>query len=163
MMELCKLNFWYQWIFDIQSIGPSLCCVSLFLCVISNQSTNKKKCHVLDLSKLMPCYIKHTQGPSDTKVPRLTMCRSIKLLSKIKHQMWLDDPFSQRNKATKNGGGCEGWRGWTKFETWGGGVGNIEGGLHKIGDVGNPVPTMNLLLSKILINLTYCQRNCSYF
>ena len=91
----------------------------------------------------MPCCIKHTQGPCDTKVPRLTMCRSIKLLSKIKHQMWLDDPFSQRNKATKNGGGCEGWRGWTKFETWGGGVGNIEGGLHKIGDVGNPVPTMN--------------------
>ena len=29
------------------------------------------------------------------------MCRSIISLSKITHQMWHDDPFSQRNETTK--------------------------------------------------------------
>ena len=35
-------------------------CVCVCVCVTSNQSTNKKPHHVLDLSKLMPCCIKHT-------------------------------------------------------------------------------------------------------
>ena len=42
-------------------VGP-LCvpCVFVSVCVISNQSTSKKPSHVLDLSKLMACCIKHT-------------------------------------------------------------------------------------------------------
>ena len=53
------------------------------------------------LVSLTPCCVKHThQGPSDTNVPRLDMCRSIISLSKIVHQMWRDHPFSQGNKTT---------------------------------------------------------------
>ena len=41
------------------------------------------------------------QDPSDTKVPRLNICRSIISLGKIKHQKWRNHLFSQRNKITK--------------------------------------------------------------
>ena len=47
--------------------------------------------------------------PSGTKAPRLDMCRSI-ILSKITHQMWLDYPLNQRNKARKGAVGGGGLR-----------------------------------------------------
>ena len=50
------------------------------------------------LVNLMPCCVK---SPSGTKVPKLNMCRSITSLSKIVHQMWCNNPLSQRNKATE--------------------------------------------------------------
>ena len=49
--------------------------------------------------KLMLFFHKTLEGPSGTKVPRLNMCRSILLLSKIAYQMWRDHPFSQRNRT----------------------------------------------------------------
>ena len=54
--------------------------MSLSVCLVLNQSTSKKLGHPLDLSKLTPCCI--VQVPSDTKVPRHDMCRSIISLSK---------------------------------------------------------------------------------
>ena len=56
------------------------------------------------------------------------MCRSIMLLSKRTHQMWRDDPFTQRNKTIKRavgvdvGGNGEG-RSSTNFEK--GGLGGL--------------------------------------
>ena len=44
---------------------------------------------------------------SCTKVPWLGMCRSITSLNKIPHQLWHDNPLSQRNKATKRAVGLE--------------------------------------------------------
>ena len=57
------------------------------------------------------------------------MCRSIKPLSKIIHQVWCNHPFSQRNKQKKVvrvevGGDREGGVGQNLKK---GGVGNIEG------------------------------------
>ena len=63
------------------------------------------------------------------KVPRLDMCKSL-LLSKIANQMWCDQPFRQRKRATegtvgvaRGGGGlevtgkCRGWGWhWSTFE-----------------------------------------------
>ena len=96
----------------------------MFVCVTSNQSTNKKT-NVLHLSKLALLHKTHI------KVLRLDMCTFMISLSKIAHQMWRDHPFSQRNKTTqwavRNGIGGnreEGWgeggEGWTKFEKEGG-------------------------------------------
>ena len=57
------------------------------------------------------------------------MCGPIMSLSKIAHQMWRNNPFSQRNKTIERavGVGVGGDRGgWTKFEK-GEEVGNIGG------------------------------------
>ena len=116
-----------------QSIGPWVCCVSLFagvyvcmcvcvcVCVISNES-NSKKPHVSDLSKLMSCCIKHTARLLWYKLPRLDMDRSIISLSKIIHQMWHNHPFIS-NVIQYTHSEQWGWKleargkgGWTKFE-----------------------------------------------
>ena len=68
--------------------------VYVFVCVTSNQSTNKKT-NVLHLSKLALLHKTHI------KVLRLDMCTFMISLSKIAHQMWRDHPFSQRNKTTE--------------------------------------------------------------
>ena len=70
--------------------------VSVFVCVIPNQSTNKKPQWVPDFNKLNSLLHK-----TYTKVLRLDMSRSIISLSKITHQMWRDHPFIQRNKTTE--------------------------------------------------------------
>ena len=62
--------------------------------------------------------------------------------------MWRDHPFSQRNRTTDRtlgGWGLEvtgklGGGAWTKFEKRG--VGNIGGGLHKIGWLAPYLPTV---------------------
>ena len=41
------------------------------------------------------------QGPSATKVPRVGICRTILSLRKLAHEMWHDNPFNERNKATE--------------------------------------------------------------
>ena len=98
-------------------------CVSV--CVISNRSASKKP-PVSQLSKLDA--LLHTQqSPSDIKVRRVDMCRSVISLSKITHQMWHDHPFTQGNKKSSGGGG---WRRNGKaVKGW---VDNM-GSLHKIG------------------------------
>ena len=83
-------------------------CVFMCVCVIANQSTSKEP-HVSDLSEcVLLLYKAHIKvGPCGTKVPRLDMCRFI-LLSKIAHQIWHDQPFSQRHSTIKQCRG--GWR-----------------------------------------------------
>ena len=82
-----------------------MCCVSLFVIVISNQSTSKKP-HLLDLSKLDALLHKIWQGSSGTDGPGHNMCRSIISLNKMTHQMWHHHPFSQ---GDKEGGGGRGF------------------------------------------------------
>ena len=78
----------------VSTHGPQCVpCVFVCICVISNQSTGKKRSHVLDLSKLIPYCIKHAQDPYGTKVPRLDMCRSIVSLNK-KYYLSHDPPLS---------------------------------------------------------------------
>ena len=50
-----------------------------------------------DLSKLDALL----QCPSDTKVSRFNIFRSIISLNKITYQKWLNNPFSQRNQTRK--------------------------------------------------------------
>ena len=69
--------------------------------VIANQSTSKKPLYVSDHSKVDALLHNTHQGPSGTKVPRRDICRSILSLSKIAHQMWRDNPFSQRKRTTE--------------------------------------------------------------
>ena len=76
-------------------------CVCVFVCVISNQNTSKKPHYVSDLSKLDA--LLHKTQTNVLLVLRLNICRSI-LLSKIAHQMWCDQPFSQRNMTTERTG-----------------------------------------------------------
>ena len=85
---------------------------------VSYQIRVPAKKHMCQTSvNLMPCCIKHTQSPFGTKVPRLEVCRSIILLSKIAHQMWRDYPHSQRKSSGDGlGGDREGRGDWTKFE-----------------------------------------------
>ena len=105
-------------------------CVCVF--VISKQSTGKKPHYVSDVSKPdLSNSVNTHQSPSGSKVPRLDMCRSILSLSKIAHQIWHDQPLSQRNRTTGRtvavevGGDKEvGRGGWTKSEK-GEGVSNI--------------------------------------
>ena len=102
------------------------------------------------------CCIKYT-GPCVTKVPRLGMCRSIILLSKITHQMWRDQPFSQRNKGRKRAGGYWGVRrymcgggggGWSKFE---------KAGVSNIGEVTFiKQGVRNSLLTMLILNFIPC-------
>ena len=54
------------------------------------------KAYVSDLSNVEALL----QGPSDTKLPRFNMSRSI-ILSKIANQKWRNYPFTQRNKTKK--------------------------------------------------------------
>ena len=67
-----------------------------------------------ELSKLVTVLHKTHQGPSDTKAPRLDICRSMLSLSKTVHQMSRDHPFSQRNstrdRTTERIGSLGGWR-----------------------------------------------------
>ena len=77
-------------------------CVCVF--VISNQSTSKKE-HMSDLGR--PDSFLHKTHVKVLLVPRLDMCRSILLLSKIAHQMWHDHPFSQRSRTTEKTVGVE--------------------------------------------------------
>ena len=82
--------------------------MSLCVCLISNQSTNKKPHYVPDVGKLDTLFKKNTeQGPFVAKIPRLHMCASIISLGKIKHQLRHDHPFSQRNKATERALGLD--------------------------------------------------------
>ena len=46
------------------------------------------------------------------------MCRSIISVNKITHQMLLDHPFNQRNKATKRAVGVEVGGKWRKGRVW---------------------------------------------
>ena len=84
------------------------------------------KRHIKPLTSvnLTSCCIKHNQGSSGTKLPRLDMsCRFILSLSKIAHQMWRDHPIQPKEQTTERAVGVvvaadrevEGW-GWTKFE-----------------------------------------------
>ena len=87
------------------SIGPFVCCVSvclfvcLFVCLIDIKSVYSKRLNFVSDP------VNTQEGPSGTKLPRCDMFRSIMLLSKLTHQMWHHNPFSQRNKATKREGG----------------------------------------------------------
>lgn len=75
-------------------------CVSLFVCVISSQSSGKKTCYVLDLRKLDALLRK-----THSKVLVLSW------RSTYEDHMWCDQPFIQRNKVTKRP------RGWDKIWT----------------------------------------------
>ena len=124
--------------------GVSLLALVLVVCLcvymISNQSTSKKP-HVPKLRKLdVSFYIKQAfwyyvikaQDPSQIS------------LSRIKHQMCSNNPFSQRKKVTKRG---MGWRlGGELDKIWKSGLGYI-GGLHRevIRKVRNPVPAMTYI------------------
>ena len=66
-------------------------CVSLLMCMISNQSASKS--HVICVKitvNLTPCCIKHIASYFWYKVPRLDKCRSVISFSKITPLMWLD-------------------------------------------------------------------------
>ena len=115
-------------------------CVSLCLCVMSNQSTSKKPHHVSDLSKLDALFNKTHIKVLLVLRYRGSMCRSLISLSKIAHQMQRGPPFSKRIKTTEKAvrvGGLEatgkGLGGWTKFEK---GEQVIQGGLHKTRGLG---------------------------
>ena len=71
-------------------------CLCVFVCVVSNESTSKKPHYLPDVNKLDTLLLK-----THIKILMLDMCRSI-ILSKIAHQIWRDDPFSKRNKKSKN-------------------------------------------------------------
>ena len=79
-------------------------CVCVCVCDIKSEYQQKVTC--VRPHKLDTLIYKTQPVPSGTKAPRLDMCRSI-ILSKITHQMWLDYPLNQRNKARKGavGGG----------------------------------------------------------
>ena len=118
--------------------------VYVFVCVTSNQSTNKKT-NVLHLSKLALLHKTHI------KVLRLDMCTFMISLSKIAHQMWRDHPFSQRNKTTEwadgvvTGGDREGgmWAGGESLDkTWKRRGRQYRGSSWDSG-VRTPLPTMN--------------------
>ena len=83
----------------------SLLCV--FVCVISNLSISRKP-HLSDLGKtealLHKTYSKVRLG---TMEPRLDLCKSILLLSRVTRKMLHNHPFSQQNKATKRGVGVK--------------------------------------------------------
>ena len=76
----------------------SVLCV--FVCVISNQSTNRKTHHVSDLSKLDT--LLHKTHMKVFLAPRYqgSTWRGLSL-SKIAHQIWHNHPFSQRNNTTE--------------------------------------------------------------
>ena len=78
------------------SLMPLECCV--FVCVWYQITVPAKNQTSVNL---MPCYIKNTSSPPGIKVPRLDMCRSIVSLSKIAHQIWRDNPSSQRIRQQK--------------------------------------------------------------
>ena len=113
------------------SISWPLCVVCLCLvCVISNENSISKfdalLCKTLSKVLLVLRY----------QDPRIDMCRSITSLSKIKHQMWHNHPFSQRKKVTK--------RSVRLGKFWENGVRGgrqYRGGLQKIGGFRNPLPT----------------------
>ena len=94
-------------------------CVYVFVCIwyqIKVPLKNRIMCQTS--INLMPCCIEHTHlSPSCTNVLKLDMCRSIMSLSKLAHQIWWGQPFSQRNNTTERavgvgiGGDMEGWRG----------------------------------------------------
>ena len=71
-------------------------CVSVCVCVRSNQITSKKPHYVSNLSKLDALLHK-----TYIKVLRFDMCTSMISLSKIARQVWCDHPFGQRNKTTE--------------------------------------------------------------
>ena len=58
VIQTVGVNIFLYWV--CHSIGPCVWCVSFFVCMISNQSTSKKPRHMLDLSKMTRCCIKHT-------------------------------------------------------------------------------------------------------
>ena len=91
-------------------------CVSLCLCVMSNQSTSKKPHHVSDLSKLDALFNKTHIKVLLVLRYRGSMCRSLISLSKIAHQMQRGPPFSKRIKTTEKAVRVGDWkrqgRGW---------------------------------------------------
>ena len=52
----CVNVYFYGYVILFAPVGA----VCLFVCMASNQTTSKKPCHMLELSKLTPCSIKHT-------------------------------------------------------------------------------------------------------
>ena len=90
----------------------SVLCVCVCVCDIKSEYQQKVTC--VRPHKLDTWMHKTQQVPSGTKAPRPDICRSIKL-SKITHQMWLDYPLNQRNKATKESSG------WWRLEATGNG------------------------------------------
>ena len=95
-------------------------CVCVLVCVISNQSTSKKKHHVSHLSKLDALMHK-----THIKVLSVDMCTSIVWLTKVARQRWCNHSFSQRNKTTEwtvevgVGSNRDRDSSWTKFEKGG--------------------------------------------
>ena len=79
-------------------------CVCVYVILI--QSTSKKP-HVSDLSKLDALLHKIQQGPSDTKITRLDICRSIILSGASNVTQSPIKPKKQDNKKSSGGGG---WR-----------------------------------------------------
>ena len=72
-----------MYLYGCISLLVLVCAVCLFLCVISNQNTNKKPHYVSELSKCDVLLHKTQLGLSGTMVPRLDMCRSITSLSNV--------------------------------------------------------------------------------
>ena len=62
----------------------------LFVCVISNQSTSKKRHAFPTFSKFDALLLKTQQGATSTKVPRFHKCRFIISLSRTIHDKWPD-------------------------------------------------------------------------
>ena len=87
-------------------------CVYVCMCVCVRARARVCVCDIRSVyqhEKRVMCQTSVTllQDPSDTKVSRLDMCRSIISLSKTTHQKWGDHPFSQRNKTRKGAMGVE--------------------------------------------------------
>ena len=68
-------------------------CVCVYVCEIKSEYQQKPH-HMSELSK--PDALLHK---AYIKVLRLDMCASMISLNKIAHQLWRDNPFSQRNKT----------------------------------------------------------------
>ena len=94
--------------------GLSLCVCMCWCNIKSKYQQKTALCGKLD-ALLHKTHITR-QGPSGTKVPRLDMCRSIISLSKIAHQVWRNQSFSQKNKTTEKA-----------VRRWGGRGGRFEG------------------------------------
>ena len=86
----------------------------------------------------------------------------IKYLSKMSHQMWHNHPFSENNKPTKRAVVWRLWRG-EAGQNLKRGLGDSRG-LHKIGGVRNPLPTMPFVKHELksLINEPACYKNPLY-
>ena len=123
-----------------QRISPSVSCVSLCVHGIKWEYITLKSHMSPNSGNLMSCF---TQSKlSGTMVSRLNMCSQISL-SRIKHKMCSNNPFSQRNKVTKR---AVGWRlvgGLGKI--WKRRLGYIGVLREVIREIRNPLPTMTFI------------------